>query len=165
MRTGGEERDKFQLRVPDDAQQHFPVEVAQEEDAQLTALGADIFDDVIGAAFPEGELILILPVFPDQIDEGAGDHCIVLGRQGKTGARGAEFILLFQQVGLFHHLPGIGQEFDPVRGEHDAPAAPVKDGDAHLLFQIGNRFGKAGLGDEEPLAARLMEPDWAISMM
>lgn len=50
---------------------------------------------------------------------------------------------------MLHHLAGIREELHPIAGQSDPFRIPDKDFNPHLIFQVLNGIGKAGLRDEE----------------
>ena len=50
-----------------------------------------------------------------------------------------------EQVCLFHHLSGVGQELPSVLGEGDPSGGAVENDDAEFLFQGADSTGKRGL--------------------
>ena len=132
--------------------QHLPVKIVDIKDAQLTPVILHIVDNLIGAGLSQGEFIFVRALPGYQVGERIDGKGIVLGGYGAdTLHRFFVCVMLFQQLGLLQHLPGIGQEFHSLGGQGNTLGAPVEDGYAHFLFQLLDRVGKAGLGYEKLL--------------
>lgn len=149
---GLEEGNEIELCILENTLEHVPIEFREVEDAELTSLGAHIFDDVVGTGFAEREFVLFFFVVMDERSECIHRKGIVLGGYGKyTADWRTEFVLVFQHIGLFYDLAGVGEKFRAIVGEVDPAVIPVKYGDPHFFFQISNGFGKARLCDVELL--------------
>ncbi len=147
---GFEKRHKIQLCVLEDALEYVTVEFREVEDAELASLGAHVFDDVVRAGFAEGKFVLLVFVVMHERGEGVHGEGVVLGGHGEDAAdRRAEFVLVFQHVGLLYDLPGVGKKFRAIVGEVHAAVVAVEDGDAHFLFEVGDGLGETRLGDVE----------------
>lgn len=145
-----EEGDEIEFRILENTGEDVPVEFREVEDAELASLGADIFDDVVGARFAESEFELLFDVIVNEGNEGIDDEGVVLAGNGVNAAnRRPEFILMLQKIRLLDDLPRIGEKFRTVVGEVDASIVAVENGDAHFLFQIGDGFRQARLRDEK----------------
>ena len=65
----------------------------------------------------------------------------------------AAFVFILQDGGLFQYLAGIAQKLFALFGDMDAFIGSLKDDDMHLLLQIVDRVGQAGLGNKEPFGS------------
>ena len=145
-----EEGMEVHVRFLQDMKKHVFSEMVKEENAQLASSQPDVFDNIIGAGFPQGELIFLPPILLYQSHESIHHEGIVLGGNGKDPLhRGALLVGIFQKIRLFHHLPGVGKEFHPFLRKYHAPAGAAEKGNAHFLLQLSHGFGKGRLGNKK----------------
>ena len=108
--------------------QDASVKVVKVEDADVAAKRADVIDDLRCGCLAHDELELAVAATLDHVDEGLDRKGVVLGRDGKTGLRGAAVLVAcLEHVGLLYDLARIAQKFGTVVGERDAAAGARED--------------------------------------
>ena len=149
-RLAADERSKLQIGGLKKLQQRPPIKIIQIQDADLASGGSDVLDNIPGAGLPDGEFVFRNVQGPCQLHERFHREGIMLGGNGELLLVQALLAVRVHQVLILAvYLAGVGQEFEPLRRERDALAAPVKDHDADFLFQLLDRAGQGRLGNIE----------------
>ena len=137
---------EFQVVFLQHGTDHLFVKAADVQNADLAVEVAHILHDLVGACLPEGELVGLRGQPLDEPDKSVHRKGIVLGGNGTPLAclLGCAVVPV-EQVCLFHHLSGVGQELPSVLGEGDPSGGAVENDDAEFLFQGADSTGKRGL--------------------
>ncbi len=105
------QRVEFQMIFLQHGTKHLFVEAAEVEDSDLAVEIADIFHNFMGAGFPQRELIGLRRKPLDQLYKGIDSKGIVLGGNGAPlPCLSGGTVVLVEQVRLFYHLSGVGEE-------------------------------------------------------
>ena len=145
-------RDEFEFGVPEYFREHFLIELIDVENSDLTFKVPDVFYDLCCSRLVNGKCVRFTLMLPRHPYKSFDRKCIVLHRDRKllfSLLRRYERIL--NKLVLLKDLPGISEEFLPVRRDRDAAVGSKEQCHIQLILQFPDRAGKRRLRNEQAL--------------